>query len=384
MKYFPLIWAALWRKPARTILTLLSAVAAFTLFGLAIGVNATYAGLLEQARADRVLVNPRFDGTLTLAQRDRIAHMDGVVQIGASEFFVGYYRDPKDRVLPIFMDHGMRGAWPELPLTPAQWDQLEANPSGVFLDNHTAARLGLKAGNAMPLLTTAPSRRDGSKLWLFHVLGVVENLPSARGGLVMANFDYFDSARPIEEAGQVAQLNVLLKDPDRANEITGQIDAIFANSPNPTWSVTDKALSENSISYQYNIPLVTEGVATAGLFMILFLIGNGIAQSVRERIAEFAVLKTLGFSDAGVMALVFVEAAIPCLMGAAAGFAIALALATKIAGLSVLQKMLVVPPSLSAGVLALGFGFAILVAFASAVIPALRLRRLDVATALRR
>ena len=46
MKYFPLIWAALWRKPARTILTLLSAVAAFTLFGLAIGVNATYAGLL--------------------------------------------------------------------------------------------------------------------------------------------------------------------------------------------------------------------------------------------------------------------------------------------------------------------------------------------------
>ena len=112
MKYFPLIWAALWRKPARTILTLLSAVAAFTLFGLAIGVNATYAGLLEQARADRVLVNPRFDGTLTLAQRDRIAHMDGVVQIGASEFFVGYYRDPKDRVLPIFMDHGMRGAWP--------------------------------------------------------------------------------------------------------------------------------------------------------------------------------------------------------------------------------------------------------------------------------
>ena len=45
MKYFPLIWAALWRKPTRTILTLLSVTAAFTLFGLAVGVNATYADI---------------------------------------------------------------------------------------------------------------------------------------------------------------------------------------------------------------------------------------------------------------------------------------------------------------------------------------------------
>jgi len=134
----------------------------------------------------------------------------------------------------------------------------------------------------------------------------------------MANFDYFDSARPIEEAGQVAQLNVLLKDPDRANEITGQIDAIFANSPNPTWSVTDKALSENSISYQYNIPLVTEGVATAGLFMILFLIGNGIAQSVRERIAEFRVLKPWAFPMPASWRWYSWKRRIPCLMGAAA------------------------------------------------------------------
>jgi putative ABC transport system permease protein len=171
---------------------------------------------------------------------------------------------------------------------------------------------------------------------------------------------------------------------DLAAAFTEQIDRIFASSPNPTFAVTEKTQSQNGAIYRFNIPLVTQSVSTAGLFMILFLIANAIAQSVRERVAEFAVLKTLGFSDAGVMALVFAEAAIPCLCGALAGFAIAAVLASKIAGLSVLQKMAVAPPTLSLGVLATAFAFAALVAFASAVLPAWRIRRLDIATALRR
>src|SRR5690349_8013376 len=100
MKYFPLIWTALWRKPARTILTFLAAVAAFTLFGLAIGLNATYSGIVAQARADRVNINPHFieNGNLTLAQRERIARMPEIRAIGVSDFFLGYYRDPKNQI----------------------------------------------------------------------------------------------------------------------------------------------------------------------------------------------------------------------------------------------------------------------------------------------
>jgi len=386
MKYFPLIWTALWRKPARTILTFLAAVAAFTLFGLAIGLNATYGEMIARARADRIYVNPHFieDGNLTLAQRDRIARMAEVREIGISDFFVGYYRDPKNQVVPWFMDHGMQGAYPELPLTAAQWARLQANPSGVFLDNHTAARLGLKAGDTMPVLTTAPSRRDGTKVWPFHVLGVVENPPWARGGLVLANYDFYDRTRPLAEAGHVGQLAILLKDPGRAADFIDRIDRTFASSANPTFAVSERAQEQNGATYRFNIPLVTQGVSAAGLFMILFLIANAIAQSVRERVGEFAVLKTLGFSDAGVMALVFAEAAVPCLLGALAGFAIAKAVASKIASLSALQKMAVAPPTLSLDVLATGLAFAALVAFAGAAMPAWRMRRLDIASALRR
>ena len=386
MRYFPLVWAALWRKPMRTVLTFLAAVAAFTLFGLAIGLNATYAGMIARARADRVYINPHFleFGFLTRAQRNRIAQMAEVREIGVSDFFLGYYRDPKNEVVPWFLDHGMERAYPELPLTVAQWDQLRADPSGVFLDNLTAARLGLKAGDNMPVMTSAPSRQDGSSLWPFHVLGVFQNPPWARGGLTLANYDFYDQARPLAEAGHAGQLTILLKDPTHAAAFTDQIDRTFASSPNPTFAVTERAQQQNGATYRFNIPLVTQGVSAAGLFMILFLIANAIAQSVRERLAEFAVLKTLGFSDLGVMSLVFVEAALPCLLGALVGFGVARAAASKIANLGALQKMAVAPPTLSLGVLATAFAFAALVAFASAAMPAWRIRRLDIATALRR
>jgi putative ABC transport system permease protein len=123
-------------------------------------------------------------------------------------------------------------------------------------------------------------------------------------------------------------------------------------------------------------------VAGAGLFMILFLTGNGIAQSVRERIPEFAMLKTLGFSDAGIMALIFVEAAIPCFMGAAIGIALALIWAKQVPHLFPPNVLALPAPYMSPLVLSLAFVFAILVAFLSTVLPALRIRRLDVATAL--
>ena len=386
MKYWPLIWTALWRKPARTILTFLAAAAAFTLFGLAIGLNATYGGMIARAREDRVYINPHFleFGHLTMAQHDRIARMAEVREIGISDFFLGYYRNPKNEVVPWFLDKGMQRAYPEMPLTATQWARLQADPSGVFLDNVTAARLGLKAGDPMPVLTAAPSRRDGARVWPFHVLGVVENPPWARGGLTLANYDFYDRTRPLAEAGHVGQLTILLKDPGYAATFTDQIDRTFASSAHPTFAVSEKAQEQNGATYRFNIPLVTQGVSAAGLFMILFLIANAIAQSVRERVAEFAVLKTLGFSDADVMALVFAEAAIPCLAGALAGFAVARALASKIAGLGALQKMAVAPPTLSPGVLAAGLGFAALVAFASAAMPAWRIRRLDIASALRR
>ena len=381
MKYFPLVWAALWRKPTRLILTLLAVSAAFTLFGVTIGFNASVENVVKLSRLDRVYVGSRFGGPLPLAYKEQIAHLPGVTKIAHWGNVPGYYRDRKSNAFILMEDDNIRDTYTEMPLTAKQWDQLAASRTGVFLSQMAAARLHVKAGDQFPVLTVAATRADGSKLWPFTVLGVVNDIPQLFAGFIVGNYTYLDESRPIAQRGRVNGIQFLVSDPARAGETARAVDALFSNSPTPTGSISEKDNAEAAAEAGINIPFVTTVVAAAGLFMILFLTGNGIAQSVRERIPEFAMLKTLGFSDAGVMALVFVEAAIPCLLGAGIGIGVSKLLAQQVPHLMPTNLALPVP-YMSPEVLSLAFVCAVIMAFISAVIPALRIKRLDVASAL--
>ena len=114
--------------------------------------------------------------------------------------------------------------------------------------------------------------------------------------------------------------------------------------------------------------------------MILLLTAHGMAQSVRERLGEFAVLKTIGYSDTGVIALVFAEALAPAILGAGMGLGLAALLAARIPKL--LPSLSLPEPYLSPAVIAEALLAVILLAFLSVILPALRLRRLDVAAIL--
>jgi putative ABC transport system permease protein len=112
--------------------------------------------------------------------------------------------------------------------------------------------------------------------------------------------------------------------------------------------------------------------------MILFLTGNVMAQSVRERIPEFATMKALGFTDSGILTLVIVEAGTLCVAGAALGLALA-----SLVPMGVRALLPNVPvPVITSGVVAIALGSAVLVAAASALPASLRARRLSIAEAL--
>jgi putative ABC transport system permease protein len=116
------------------------------------------------------------------------------------------------------------------------------------------------------------------------------------------------------------------------------------------------------------------------MFMVLFLTGNGIAESVRERFAEFATLKTIGFSDRAVTVMVVLESALPCIIGAAMGVGIAAALARQIPKL--MPPGFGMPlPTMSPVVVLWAAASAFAVALLSALLPILRLRRMDIASA---
>jgi putative ABC transport system permease protein len=135
VKYWPLVWAALWRKPAEAILIWLAVTVSFALFGLMVGLHATYDRVIAEARLDRLYVDTRFPGAsptgilLPFALRDQIMRIDGVSAASAIYYVRGYYRDPHVRASVMAVDEHMRAAWPEIPLTAAQWAKLFATPT---------------------------------------------------------------------------------------------------------------------------------------------------------------------------------------------------------------------------------------------------------------
>jgi putative ABC transport system permease protein len=386
VKYFPLIWSAIWRKPTEAVLVWLAVIASFTLFGLMVGLHASYDRVIATARLDRIYVNQRFpsaspvDVLLPISVRDEIARVEGVSAVASAYYLWGYYQNPNKRARVRAFDEQMRFAWPELPLTTAQWNQLAATPAGLFVSRSPAARLGVKTGDMLPIISSE-SRADGASAWEFQVIGVVPDMPNHEP-VIVGNFAYVDNSRPPSDRGYAQEFRVAVKKGAEAEDVAARIDEALANSSTPTLSIPDKVAEVDAVNQGISVASKTWPIAGAGIFMILLLTANGIAQSVRERTPEFAVLKTLGYRDSVLVGLVFAEAAIPCLAGACIGTGIAKL--TSGLPLKYLPTALasVPPPTLSFAVLSVSLASALLLALASTAIPMRRLRCLSVTDAL--
>jgi len=387
MKHLPLIWSALWRKPVEAVLVWLAVTVAFTLFGLMAGLHVTYQRLIERSRMDRLDVNARFPFAssrgllLPIALRDRIAQVPGVSAVGSYYWLRGYYRNPHETARVIAVDQPMRAAWSELPLTAQQWSQLFATPTGIFVSRQPAARLGLEAGDAFPLIAAPGLRADGTATWEFRVLGIV---PDDRriGAFILGNYGYLDRSRPLQDQGYVWGFRVAVRDAARAGQISLAIDRRFADSPFPTLTIPDRTNMAYAVNSGFSLAKSDWLIAGAGIFMILLLTANGIAQSVRERTPEFAVLETLGYPGSRLMALVLAEALIPCLAGALIGTGLA-ELLTRLPTRHLPGDFSGIPtPTLSPEVLAWSVGCALVLAAVSATAPLVRLRHISVTDAL--
>lgn len=385
MKYAPLVWAALWRKPMEALLTWLAIVAAFTLFGLMNGLMDAVHRLIENGRTDLLYVEPRFAGDVDgfpIGVREQLERFAGVSAVASVYGLSGYHQQRGNRVYIQLFDDGARGAASDLPLTRADWDRLIATPSGLFVSGKAAQKWNLKQGDLFTVATRPGERADGATSWTFEVLGITGDMPEWLDGFLIGNFRYVDQAKSLPEQGFVYRFRVALADPARADEIIRTIDRHFASSDTPTKSMTARFRAQNTATAGSGaITLKAPIVAGAGLFMILLLIANGMAQSVRERTPEFAVLKALGYRDRLIMALVFAEALIPCIVGAVLGTVSAAALAqvphrTLPAGLGSLP-----PPVVATGSLTVALACAVLLALLSAVVPMLRLKRMSVVDA---
>ena len=378
LKYIPLVWAALTRRKLRTVLTLLSVTAAFTLFGVMMGTEAAFQQMVAVINRTVVVIGARFADNLTDTMGQEIAVMPNVGAVSAAGSVSGYYRNPKNQAYAMMVDTA--AGWPNAPITPAEWAELRTKPDGIFLSRTLAAKWGLKKGDIFTIIAPTILRADGGQAWHFHVLDVLEDTPYWPGGFSLGSYRYYKMSRPEADQPKAGWFQAVVKDPDRADDTAAAIDARFANSAIPTDSISERMMRNNGATAAVNVASVTRRVAGVGLFMILLLTGHGLAQSVRERLGEFAVLKTMGYSDAGIIALVFAEALAPALVGAAAGLFLAALLGGRIAAL--MSDLYLPAPYLSATVIGESLVAATLLAFLSVILPAIKLKRLDVAAVL--
>lgn len=383
MKFWPLVWSNLRRKKFRSTFTLLSILIAFLLFGYLAAINMAFRLGIDVTGADRLMLIHKVSliQLLPYSYLARIEATPGVVEATYATWFGGTYQDPKNFFAQMAVDpEGYLRLYPEFILPEEQKKAWFANRTGVIVGRATAERYGWEIGDRIPIQGNVWRFKDGSSTWEFTLEGIYDG---AEDGVdttqFLFHYDYFDEARSFAK-GLVGWYIIRIDDPDRAAEIADRIDTTFANSPYETKTSTEKAFMQAFAKQIGDIGTIIGAILTAVFFTILLVAGNTMAQSVRERTSELAVLKTLGYSNRLVLALVLAESFVLVGLGGGLGLGLAWWLIQQGDPTGGALPIFYFPPN----DLLLGIVFVAALGLVAGLLPAVRAMQLRIVDALRR
>jgi len=384
MRYLPLLWAGLFRKKTRTILTLLSVIVAFLLLGLLHAVKVAFESGAESADAKRLLTTARYSiiEPLPIAHLRPIERVAGVVGVAYADWFGAKYQN-ESNAFPVFAVDPTRylDMYPEFTIPREQREAFVKTRTGAVAGRRLVDRFGWTLGQKLPISSEIHPKADGDMNWAFDLVGILDaDDPAQRGNtdVVLINVAYFDEARQTGK-GKTGWYIERIADRARARAISVEIDRLFVNSPDETKTQPEKEFAVGFAKQIGDMGALVTRILAAVFFTILILTGNAMAQSVRERIPELAILKTLGFSDGKVTALVLAEAGLLLLIGGGLGMVIAAGLLPVLNGATGGRFP---PLFVSADTWLLATAVAVTLALAVGLPPALRARRLRIVDAL--
>lgn len=329
MKFLPLFLAGFRRHKLRTALTLLSVLVAFLLFGYLAAIRNGFSAGVSVAGADRLVVRHRVSiiQMLPASYEADIERIAGVVDATQATWFGGIYREPKNffAQMPIDPDEYF-AMYPELRLSNDQMEAWKRTRIGAVVGRKTADRFGWKVGDRIPIQGTVWLPKSGGTTWEFELVGIYDaDDPAVDTTGFFFRHDYFDEMRTFGE-GLVGWYLLRVSSPDRSAAVARAVDDLFANSPAETKTETEGAFVKAFADQVGDIGTIVMAILSAVFFTILLVVGNTIAQAVRERTPELGLLKAVGFSDTSVVALVLAEALTIVAIGGAAGLALAWAM----------------------------------------------------------
>jgi putative ABC transport system permease protein len=381
MKFSRLILANLFRKKIRLVLTIGSFAVALFLFAFLAVVRDAFSRGADVAGADRLVIINRTSiiNPLPLSYRDKILRISGVKVITHNNWFGGIYQDEKNFFPQFVIDpENQRQVFPELIVPDDQWAAFLKDRQGAIVGRRTMERFHWKIGDRIPLKSTV----FGNDAWEFNIDGVYHGKrPQDDETQFWFQWDYYEEKVPDRVKGNVGWYVLRLNSPDDAVRVAKAIDAEFANSPYETKTETESAFAAGWVKQFGNIRFLILSIGIVVFFTLLLVTGNTMAISVRERTAELAVLKAIGYSDRSVLFFVLAESLTIALFGGVLGLLLALgAIPVMGVALSGLLPNLILAPS----VLVSGLVLALAVGMASGFLPGWGAMRLRIINALRR
>jgi len=385
MKYLHLIWAALFRRKTRTILTLVSIIAAFLLFGMLDAVRTSFNQAGQSANgAQRLQTGSKLSFIQTLPQslEAQIAQVPGVKMVTYANWFGGAYQDPHNQVFSFAVEPNYIDLYPEIDVSAAERKAFDDTRTGVLVGEVLAKRFNWKVGDKIPLQSTIFPNRQGSKNWTFDIVGILHSKDKKSGGffdqMLLLHWKYFDETTPFNR-GQVGWYVTRVTDVNQADRVAKAIDAISANSDHETRTQTEQAATANWMKQLADIGLIVGSIMGAVFFTLLLLSGNTMMQAVRERTSELAVLKTIGFSNHAVLGIVLAESVLLLLLGGVIGLGLAsLIIPAVSAGSGGMLNL----PVVGANSWILGLVLMIAIGLLVGALPAIRAMRLNIVDAL--
>ena len=323
MKFLPLVWRNLLRRKVRTIFTLASVFIAFVLYSFLMVVQNAFSMGVEVAGVDRLVLMHKVSliQLLPISYAQKIQSTEGVTHVGYSTWFGGTYQDKANQFAVMAIDADYLQLYPEMRVPDDQMKAWRADRQGAIVGKATAEKYGWNIGDKIPVQATIWIPKQGNT-WFFNVDAIYDADKGVDTSSFFFHYEYLDENRR-GAYGMVGWYVLRIDDPSHAADVASRLDAQFANSSAETKTSTEKAFLQGFVNQVGNIKAIIVSILAAVLFtLFLLVLANTMAQSVRERTSELAVLKTLGFSNGLVLGLVLAESMFLALLGGGLGLAI--------------------------------------------------------------
>jgi putative ABC transport system permease protein len=378
-RFLPLVLKNSWRNRRRTFLTIASITVSMCLLGVMISVyHALYLSDPTPEQALRLVTRNKISLTQPLPEsyRNRIRQIPGVREVLISDWFGGTYKDPKnffarfaadpDLVFKVFKD---------LRIPNDQRLAFERDRTGCVIGRDIANKFNLHVGDRLTLMGDIyPGNYE------FTVRGIFD--ADRNTELMYFSRDYLEQSLPEAQRGTAGVFTMLIDDPKSVTRIAQTIDDGYDNSTEQTKTESEQAYLLGFAALLGNVKMFLIGISAAVMFTILLVSGNTMAMTVRERVREIGVLKTLGFTNGNILGMILGEAFAISLAGGTLGYILSAGLTAGVAH-SPAGGFLPPTPLFDAAVGSVCIATACAIGLISSLIPAAGAARTSIVEALR-